>query len=152
MHVYSIIILVGGLVSNPSAHENGHVIGCPGSSLSLTCTHDNVRSEQTRWEILNYGEAPIPRVASHEPDTDKSESLGLFIFTMISDGSGLTLTSTVEATVTESLNGTEVLCRDGGSSNSTTVGRVTVITAMPRMFSLVCSAPKISPYIDLLGY
>ena len=72
------------------------------------------------------GEAPFPRVASHEPDTDKSESLGPFSFTMISDGSGPTLTSTVEATVTESLNGTEVLCRDGGSSNSTIVGRVTV--------------------------
>ena len=65
-------------------------------------------------------------MASHEPDTDKSESLGPFIFTMISDGSGPTLTSTVEAIVTESLNGTEVLCRDGGFSTSTTVGRVTV--------------------------
>ena len=115
------------MVSSPPARENGDVILCPGSLFSLTCTHDNVRAEQTRWEILNYGLAPlIPRVASHEPDTDKSESLGPFNFTMISDGSGPTLTSTVEATVTESLNGTVVLCRDGGSSNSTIVGRVTV--------------------------
>ena len=116
------------MVSSPPARENGDVIviGCPASLLSLTCAHNNVRAEQTRWEILNYGEAPIPRVASHEPDTDKSESLGPFSFTMISNGSGPTLTSTVEATVTESLNGTVVLCRDGGSSNSTTVGRVTV--------------------------
>ena len=114
------------MVSSPPARENGDVIVCPGSLLSLTCTHDNVRAEQTRWEILNYGGAPIPRVAFHEPDTDKSESLGPFSFTMISDGSGPTLTSTVEATVTESLNGTVVLCRDGGSSTSTTVGRVTV--------------------------
>ena len=114
------------MVSSPPARENGDVIGCPGSLLTLTCAHDNVRAEQTRWEILNYREAPIPRVASHEPDTDKSESLGPFSFTMISDGSGPTLTSTVEATVTESLNGTEVLCRDGGLMGNDVEGRVTV--------------------------
>ena len=65
-------------------------------------------------------------MASHEPDTDKSESLGPFIFTMISDGSGLTLTSTVEATVTESLNGNEALCRAGGLMGNDVEGRVTV--------------------------
>ena len=65
-------------------------------------------------------------MASHEPDTDKSQSLGPFSFTMISDGSGPTLTSTVEATVNESLNGTEVLCRDGGCKSNDVEGRVTV--------------------------
>ena len=144
MHVYSIIIVVGGLVSNPS-----DVIVCPGSLLSLTCEHNNVRDEQTRWETVT-GNTTSASVALH--DTSTGSSFGPFTFLEISDTSGPTLTSTVVATVTESLDHTVVVCRAGGRSFNTVERRVTVITAMTRMFSLVCSAPKLFPYIDLLGY
>lgn len=114
------------MISSPPARENGDVIVCPESSLSLTCSHNNVEAEQTRWEVSSYGEDLIPRVASHEPNADKSQSFGPFSFTMISNGSGPTLTSTVVATVTDSLNGTVVLCKAGGLNSSTVEGRVTV--------------------------
>lgn len=130
-----VIILYAGcrLISSPAAEENGDVIVCPGSLLTLTCIHNNARAEQTRWEMV-IGNITIASVALH--DTSTGSSFGPFTFLEISDTSGPTLTSTVEATVTESLDGTVVLCRAGGLSDDAEVDRVTVRTlqTIPSMF------------------
>ena len=99
---------------------------CPGSSISLTCTHKNVEAEQTRWETVKGARIISRSVALHGEDINNSQQFEPFGFTMISDCSGLTLTSIVQATANEALNGTMVLCRAGGLSADTEVGSVTV--------------------------
>ena len=99
---------------------------CPGELISITCAHDNVAGELTRWAVYYHSTTSTctARVVSH---VARMEDLcGPFTITMISDISGPTLTSTAQTTATESLNGTVVECLAGGLSSSPQVGNVTL--------------------------
>ena len=112
---------MGGMESSPAARENGDLIVCPGTIVNITCTHIN-RDNQTAWEVEGF-----PRsVALHDLGQTTPTSVGPFNYSTIGGHSGPTLTSTIQTTVTESLNGTVVLCRAGGLPADTEVGRVTV--------------------------
>ena len=112
-----------GLTSTP-ASKNGTVIVCSGELVSLTCTHNNTKDNQTRWETLN---SESNSLALHGEPLRNSQSFGPFSFIYISDGSGLPLNSTAQANVNESLNGSVVLCRAGGSTTDPEEGRVAVL-------------------------
>ena len=93
---------------------------CPGDSISVTCTHDNVADLLTRWIIPGVSICFVTHDGQSPPDCSP------FTITMVSDGSGLTLSSTIRTTVTESLDDTVVECRAGGFSTSPQVGNITI--------------------------
>ena len=99
---------------------------CPGEQISLTCTHDNVAGEQTRWQMIQNGNSTCTRVVSHTA-TQREELCGdSFTIFMISDNSGPTLNTTLQTTATESLEGTIVVCYAGGLSTSPQAWNVTI--------------------------
>ena len=110
------------LMSVPESDNNVLTV-CPGSNLSFTCSHENVGSQLTRWETPLI---TINCVAFHDgvsPDPDCSP----FTITMTSDNSGSALTSTLEITVTEDLDGgTWFACRAGGFVRNDLVGNITI--------------------------
>ena len=92
---------------------------CPGDSISITCTHDNVAGQLTRW-ILNGVSCTVVHDGSPPPNCSP------FNITMISDSSGSTLSSTVQIAATESLNSGRVECLAGGLLTSPQVGNITI--------------------------
>ncbi len=94
---------------------------CPGEMVSLTCSHDNVAGEQTRWRVSD----PVSciRLVLHDLNFIE-DNCGSFRISMISDVSGSTLNSTIVIPVTEALNGTVIECFAGGLSSSPLFGDV----------------------------
>ena len=93
---------------------------CPGDSISIACTHDSVAGLLTRWILPGVSICFVTHDRQSPPDCSP------FTITMVSDGSGQTLNSTIQTTVTESLDGTVVECRAGGFSTSPQVGNITI--------------------------
>ncbi len=94
---------------------------CPGTTVSLTCSHDGV--ELTRWEIG----APIgcSPVASHS--TTPSDALcGNFTISMVSAMNQATRMSTLVLPVDQSLNGAVVTCYAGPLTSDPLAGNLTV--------------------------
>ncbi|XP_064402742.1 uncharacterized protein LOC135348446 isoform X2 [Halichondria panicea] len=105
---------------------------CPGELVSLTCSHDNVNGEQSRWEIS--GAMSCNGLVSHT--TGFAEyTCGQFTITMVSNNTGPTVSSTIQIPVTEVLNGTLIECLAGGLFSSPLVGNTTLnvidINALP---------------------
>ncbi|XP_064403230.1 uncharacterized protein LOC135348785 isoform X3 [Halichondria panicea] len=105
---------------------------CPGELVSLTCSHDNVNGEQSRWEIS--GAMSCNGLVSHT--TGFAEyTCGQFTITMVSNNTGPTVSSTIQIPVTEVLNGTLIECFAGGLFSSPLVGNTTLnvidINALP---------------------
>ena len=95
---------------------------CPGTTVSLTCSHDST-SDLTRWEIG----APIECTAIATHSTTPSDALcGIFIINMVSAMNPPTRMSTLILAVTESLNGTVVTCNAGASSSDPQAGNLTI--------------------------
>ena len=107
------------LISVPETTD-GVLTVCPGDSISITCTHDNVDDLLTRWIL------PGVSICFVTHDGQSPPNCSPFTITMVSDGSGQTLKSTIWTTVTESLDGTVVECRAGGFSTSSQVGNITI--------------------------
>ena len=111
---------VGTLTSVPETTD-GVLTVCPGDSISITCTHDNVAGQLTRWIIpgVNFS-CTVVHDGSPPPNCSP------FNITMISNSSGLTLSFTAQIVATESLNSTEVECLAGGLLTTPQVGNITV--------------------------
>ena len=109
----------GTLTSVPEATD-GVLTVCPGDSISIACTHDSVAGLLTRWILPGVSICFVTHDRQSPPDCTP------FTITMVSDGSGQTLNSTIRTTVTESLDGTVVECRAGGFSTSSQVGNITI--------------------------
>ena len=111
---------VGTLTSVPETTD-GVLTVCPGDSISITCTHDNVAGQLTRW-ILPGGNSTCTVVHDGSPPPN----CYLFNITMISDNSGPSLSSTAQIAATESLNSARVECLAGGLLTSPQVGNITI--------------------------
>ena len=98
---------------------------CLGELISITCTHDNIAGELTRWAIHGGSYPPCTKILTHEVHEDDCLN-GPPSFTHVSDKSGSTLTSTAEMSATNELDGTVVECYAGGHSMDPQVGNVTL--------------------------
>ncbi len=115
--------------------DGGTVIDgvCPGTTISLTCSHDGV--ELTRWEIG----APIgcSGVASHS--TNPSGALcGTFTINMVSAMNQHTRMSTFVLPVNQSLNDAVVTCYAGGLTSDPQAGNFT-IQVIGEILYLLCT-------------
>ena len=99
---------------------------CPGEVVSLTCFHDNVNGEQTRWQAIGLNDAVLcNRVVSHVTNTVE-DMCGSFSIININDNTGFTLNSTIVIPVTSDLDGVVIRCFAGGISSSPLFGNVTL--------------------------
>ena len=132
-----------GLKSNASV-----ILVYPGALISLTCTHHNVKDQQTRWEVKGFP----PLVIHHDLLEANLDGFGPFSFSASSGPSGRVLTSTIQATATKSLNGTMVLCRDGGGSMDTVVGNLTVLVVgmLIVLYMMTCSKFDLCLWLNVL--
>ncbi len=108
---------------------------CPGTTVSLTCSHDSV-VDLTRWRIT----PPLPMdcntAITHTVSPNASGMCGPFTVSMISPYNEPTRMSTLELVVTESLNGAVVTCFAGASTFDPQVGNFTVqITSEHTVYS-----------------
>ncbi len=96
---------------------------CPGTTVSLTCSHDGT-GDQTRWEIG----APIECVGGAFHTTNPSDSVcGAFTINMISAMNQPTRMSTLDLLVDQSLNGAVVVtCYAGATTSDPLAGNLTI--------------------------
>ena len=124
-HFYLDIDAVGTLTSVPETTDG--VTVCPGDSISITCTHDNVAGQHTRWILPGLTTTCI---VVH--DGSLPPNCSPFTITMISDSSGPTLSSTAQINAQinafESLNSARVVCLAGGPLTSPQVPALTHLT------------------------
>ncbi len=100
---------------------DGSLRVCPGTTVSLTCSHDGV--ELTRWEIG----APIECSAGAFHSTNPSNALcGTFTINMVSAMNQPTRMSTLVLPVTDSLNGAVVTCYAGPLTSDPQAGNLTI--------------------------
>ena len=94
----------------------------------MTCAHSNTGARQTRWEVSNNSQLAFYSLADHDDKEGYPSNFSQYSFLEggIGGSSGITLTSTVVATATESLNGTVLVCRAGGQRSDPEAGNVTV--------------------------
>ncbi len=94
---------------------------CPGTTVSLTCSHDGI--ELTRWEIG----APIECAAIVHHSTNPSDALcGTFTVSMVSAMNQPTRMSTLVLPVDQSLNGAVVTCYAGPLTSDPQAGNLTI--------------------------
>ena len=127
---------------------------CLGDSISITCTHEVTAGQQSYWALPGAAACPVP----HDGITPLP-NCSPFTITMISDSSGPTLSSTAMATVTESMDGTTVVCRAGGLASSPLVGNITIringwrlLVSLNHFFILSSPGPPSVPAIGLITY
>ena len=103
---------------------NGVLSVCPGDEISLTCNHDNVAGELSRWAIDGLLFSCVGVVNHYSPNIPTF--CGPVTFTNISNTSGPSLISTAMVTVTNELNGAVAKCFAGRPSSSPQAGNVTI--------------------------
>ena len=91
-------------MSTPES-TNGVLTSCPGDRISITCTHNITSSALTQWRLPGVDSCLI----AHGLPAPQCLP---FTVTMVSDGSGPMLNSTVAIIATEGLSG-EVECLSG---------------------------------------
>ena len=131
MHCSLFVLVAAGTLTSSPASTNGVVTVCPGDSLSLTCTHDNVMAALTRWEVNGSNVMSCQEAALHN-NNPADGICGPFTIIMISDGTGPVLSSTALATVSEALDGAMVECFSGASSTAPSEGIITIQVAGER--------------------
>ncbi len=104
---------------------DGSLQVCPGTTVSLTCSHDSV-DDVTRWVITPPLTTDCNTVITHIAMGDPELVCGPFAFSMVSLRSEPTRRSTLEIAVTESLNGAVVTCYAGASTSDPQAGNVTI--------------------------
>ncbi len=94
---------------------------CPGTTVSLTCSHDGV--ELTRWEIGPTIDCTA--VVAHTTNPGDA-TCASFTVNMVSDSSQPTRVSTLVLPLDQSLNGAVVICYAGGATTDSQVGNLTL--------------------------
>ncbi len=115
----SSLVVSGGVVSD------GFLQVCPGTTVSLTCSHDSTTS-RTSWLITPALPMDCDAVITHTTTPNSETICGQFDVTMISAGSEVTRRSTLELLITTSLNNRVVTCYAGASTSDPQVGNYTV--------------------------
>ena len=99
------------LSSSPISSEEGHIIACPHTTVTLTCTATQVGSMTWRYQDLvhiflsHHIENEQTRVVHDDPYTLTLISVDNIITTGIGD-----FTSTLEVMVDDIDNGTDITC------------------------------------------
>ena len=99
------------------------LMACPRDVVSFTCIHGNTAGILTRWTI-QHNDYKCTRLVDHVYMT--GDQCGPLTFTMISDNTGSTVTSTALMTATEELDGALVSCKAGSLLMSPQVGNATI--------------------------
>ncbi len=101
---------------------DGSLQVCPGTIVSLNCSHDST-GDLTRWEIG----APIrcSTIATHST-TPSDAVCGTFTINMVSAMNQPTRMSTLVFPVDQSLNGAVVTCYAGGFTFDPQAGNLTI--------------------------
>ncbi len=130
-------------VSSDGTVAAGSLQVCPGTTVSLTCSHDNT-GDQTRWEIG----APIgcSATATHSANSGIA-TCGTFTINMVSAMNLPTRMSTLELAVTESLNGAVVTCYAGGSTSDPQAGNLTI-----QIIGEMAAAHTLLQHFNILQY
>ena len=133
-HFSSGVGAVGTLTSVPETTD-GVLTVCPGDSISITCTHDNVAGQHTRW-ILPGVNSSCTVVHDGSPPPNCSP----FNITIITDNSGSTLSSTAQINSSESLNiaRARVECFAGNLLTSPLVGNITIRVIGKQEIHYIC--------------
>ena len=106
---------------------NPTLIACAGDQLVLTCTHDMVSNEATRWNFIPTFPGCTRRIVNHN-NPDFVSPCGPFTFLNVTDfgQSPTELSSTAVATTDESLSNTVIACYDSERNSANLVGNVTL--------------------------
>ena len=96
---------------------------CPGNLIALICIHNNTADIFTRW-MIQHNNHKCTRLVDHV--FMMGNTCGPLTFTMISDNTGPTVTSTALITATEELDGAIVSCKAGALLMSPQVGNATI--------------------------
>ncbi len=93
-----------------STDEGDVLTVCLGEIVSLTCTHDDIAGEVTRW--TTRGTVSCSVIVSHVGNSGSKQPCGQTPFTiiMISDDTGPVVSSTIRTTATKALDGTVIEC------------------------------------------
>ncbi len=113
------LVVSGGVVSD------GNLQVCPGTSVSLTCSH-NSSVDLTRWGITPALTPDCNTVITHTATANSEALCGPFTVTMISARNEPTRRSTLELVIDGSLGGARVTCHAGGSTSDPQVGSYTI--------------------------
>ncbi len=116
--VFSLVVS-GGVVSD------GILQVCPGTTVSLTCSHDSA-SDLTRWVITPALPMDCDNGITHTTTPNSEAICGPFDVTMISARSEVTRMSTLEVVITTSLNNRVVTCYAGATTSDPQVGNYTL--------------------------
>ena len=105
------------------------LIACAGDQLVLTCTHDMVSNQATRWNFIPTFPGCTRRIVNHN-NPDSVTPCGPFTFlnvTRFDESLSLTeLSSTAVATAHESLSNTVIECYDSERNSANLVGNITL--------------------------
>ncbi len=105
--------------------SDGFLQVCPGTTVSLTCSHDSV-ADLSRWVISPALPMDCDNGITHTTTPNSEGVCGPFDVTMISARSEVTRRSTLELVITTSLNNIVVTCYAGASTSDPQVGNYTV--------------------------
>ena len=122
---------VNVLESVPPA-EDGVLTVYAGQQISLTCSHDNIRSGGTRWRASPPVDCAtdISHIGSNPP---LPPPCGPFMFQEITPFTPVPafLNSTIVAVATTNMTGTNIECRGGNIAASFRVGNISLSVLSP---------------------
>ena len=103
------------------------LIACAGDQLVLTCTHDMVSNEASRWNFFPTFPSCTRKIVDHNNPLSV-EPCGPFTFLNVTgvDESPTELSSTAVATADESLSNTVIECYDSERKSANLVGNITL--------------------------
>ena len=118
---YVVAGYICSLISDP-AHTDGVLTICSGDVVSLTCTHNNLNSGATRWNIG----PPVNCAKTVFYNSADRELCGPFTFRDMSESSQLMIKSVGTFTADASIDGVVVECRDNPGNPSTIIGNISI--------------------------
>ncbi len=116
---------MSSLVVSGGAVSDGFLQVCPGTTVSLTCSHDS-SDDLSRWVISPALPMDCDTPIAHTTTPNSETICGPFDVTMISARSEATRRSTLELVITTSLSNRVVTCYAGASTSDPQVGNYTV--------------------------
>ena len=94
-----------------SAQINGVVTACRGEALSLTCTHNNTVTGNTRWVVGQPVDCAETISSTVSPGQSCAPTVTFKDVSMLNEG--IVSSTATLSTANTSVNGTVIECRDG---------------------------------------
>ena len=130
-NILAMLTLTLGYLTSPSrfygSTGNPTLLACAGDQLVLTCTHNMVSNQASRWNFIPTFPSCTRRIVNHNNPTMVTPC-GPFTFLNVTgvDESPTELSSTAIATADESLSNTVIECYDSERNSANSVGRITM--------------------------